>query len=111
MATESSGPETAEQAGGRMIHDKGSDFQVPLPLFSGRNEDWPIWSASFGAYAAMAGWSTVPEVAANIVDLDGPYGWRSVDTLACGIRWVIWSATWDHGTRRGVPKRTVAGEC
>ena len=34
-----------------------------------------------------------------------------METLICGIRWVFWSATRNHGTRRGVPERTVAGEC
>ena len=34
-----------------------------LPMFFGRNEDWPIRSARFGAYAELAGWSTFREVA------------------------------------------------
>ena len=46
-----------------MQHDVGADFKVPLPVFSGRNEDWPVWSARFGAYAELAGWTAVLEVA------------------------------------------------
>ena len=30
---------------------------------TGRNDDWPVWSARFGAYAELAGWTAVPEVA------------------------------------------------
>ena len=45
-----------------MQHDAGTDFKVPLSVFSGRNEDWPVWSARFGAYAALAGWTAVFEV-------------------------------------------------
>ena len=41
----------------------GSDFKVTLPMFFGRNEDWPKWSARFEAYADLAGLSTVFEVA------------------------------------------------
>ena len=32
-------------------------------MFSGRNDDWPVWSARFGAYAELAGWTGVLEVA------------------------------------------------
>ena len=46
-----------------MMHDAGCDFKVPLPMFSERKEDWPMWSARFGAYTEVAGWSTVLEVA------------------------------------------------
>ena len=63
MAPKSCGPEMAERDGGRMIHDVGSDFEVPLPMLSGRNGDWPIWSARCGAYAELGGWSAVLEVA------------------------------------------------
>ena len=45
----------AETTGARMQHDVGADFKVPLPTFSGRNDDWPVWSARFGAYAELAG--------------------------------------------------------
>ena len=46
-----------------MQHDVGADFKVPLPMFSGRNDDWPVWSARFGAYAELADWTGVLEVA------------------------------------------------
>ena len=46
-----------------MQHHVGADSKVPLPLFSGRNDDWPVWSARFGAYAELAGWTAVLEVA------------------------------------------------
>ena len=46
-----------------MQHEVGADFKVPLPTFSGRKDDWPVWSARFGAYAELAGWTTVLEVA------------------------------------------------
>ena len=32
-------------------------------MFSGRNDDWLVWSARFGAYAELAGWAGVLEVA------------------------------------------------
>ena len=32
-------------------------------MFSGRNDDWLVWSARFGAHAELAGWLTVFEVA------------------------------------------------
>ena len=54
MAPKSSGEEMAVSAGGRMIHDAGSDLEVSLSMFCGRNEDWPIWSARFGAYPELA---------------------------------------------------------
>ena len=38
-------------------------FKVPLPMFSGRDDDWPVWSARFGAYVELAGWTGVLEVA------------------------------------------------
>ena len=47
----------------RMHHDVGADFKVPPPMFSGRNDDWPVWSARFGACAELAGWTGVLEVA------------------------------------------------
>ena len=46
-----------------MQHAVGADFKVPLPLFSGRNDDWTVWSARFGAYAELAGWTAVLEAA------------------------------------------------
>ena len=46
-----------------MQEDVGADFKVPLPMFSGRNDDWQVWSARFGAYAELAGWTSVLEVA------------------------------------------------
>ena len=46
-----------------MQHDVGADFKVPLPMFAGRNDDWPVWSARFGAYAELAGWTAMLEVA------------------------------------------------
>ena len=52
-----------EPTGARMQHDVGADFKVPLPMFSGWNDDWPVWSARFGAYAELAGWTGVLEVA------------------------------------------------
>ena len=51
-----------EPTGARMQHIVGADFKVPLPMFSGRNDDWPVWSARFGAYAELAGWTGVLEV-------------------------------------------------
>ena len=27
-----------------MIHNVGTDFKVPLPIFCGRTEDCPVWS-------------------------------------------------------------------
>ena len=29
----------------------------------GRNDDWPVWLARFGAYAELAGWTGMLEVA------------------------------------------------
>ena len=117
-----------------MIHDVGSDFKVPLPILSKRSEDWPKWSARFGAYAELAGLSTVLEVAeaqtapismvgappeairvekiANAVMLSKSEGKAyqhcsshtqrsgssSVESPTRGTCWVIWSATWKHGT-------------
>ena len=26
-------------------------------MFSGRNDDWPVWSGGFGANAELAGWT------------------------------------------------------
>ena len=52
-----------EPTGARMQHDVDADFKVPLPMFTGRNDDWPVWSARFGAYAELAGWTGVLEVA------------------------------------------------
>ena len=52
-----------EPTSARMQHDVSADFKVPLPMFSGRNDDWPVWSARFGAYAELAGWTGVLEVA------------------------------------------------
>ena len=52
-----------EPTGARMQHDAGADFKVPLPMFFGRNDDWPVWSARFGAYAELAGWTGVLELA------------------------------------------------
>ena len=46
-----------------MQHELGADFKVPLPLFSGRNDDWPVWSARSHACAELAGWTAVLEVA------------------------------------------------
>ena len=46
-----------------MQHDVGADFQVPLPMFSGRKVGWPVWSARSGACAELAGWTAVLEVA------------------------------------------------
>ena len=40
-----------------------TDFKVPPPMFSGRNDDWPVWSARFGAYAELIGCPGVLEVA------------------------------------------------
>ena len=52
-----------DPTGARIQHEVGTDFKVPLPMFSGRNDDWPVWSARFGAYAELAGWTAVLEVA------------------------------------------------
>ena len=52
-----------ENTGARMQHDVGADFKVTLPMFPGRNDDWPVWSARFGAYAELVGWTAVLEVA------------------------------------------------
>ena len=52
-----------DPTGARMQHDVGADFKVPLPMFSGRNDHWPFWSARFGAYAELVGWTRVLEVA------------------------------------------------
>ena len=53
----------AKTTGSRMQHAVGADFKVPLPMFSGRNDYWPVWSARFGAYPELAGWTAVLEVA------------------------------------------------
>ena len=60
-------------SGARMQHDVGADFKVPLPMFSGRNDDWPVWSARFGAYAELAGLTAVIRggKSANSADHDG----------------------------------------
>ena len=34
-----------------------------------------------------------------------------MERLSRGTCWVIWSAAGNHGTRRGVPERTMPGEC
>ena len=52
-----------EPTSARMQRKVGADFKVQLPMFSGRNDDWPVWSARFGAYAELAGLSGVLEVA------------------------------------------------
>ena len=60
------GPSVLHVALERSVVDSatlGADFQVPLPMFSGRIDDWPVWSARFGAYAELAGWTAVLEVA------------------------------------------------
>ena len=46
-----------------MQHEGGADFTVPLPMFSGGTDDWPVWSATFEAFAELAGWTVVLEVA------------------------------------------------
>ena len=56
-------PVMTDPSGARMQHEVGADFKVPLPMFSGRNDDWPVLSARFGAYAELAGWTAVLEVA------------------------------------------------
>ena len=48
-----------EPTGARMQHDVGADCKVPLPVFSGRDDDWPVWSARFGACAELTGWTGV----------------------------------------------------
>ena len=53
--------------GGRLQHEVGGDFKVPLPTFSGPNEDWPIWTVRFEACAALAGRSGFLDVAATQV--------------------------------------------
>ena len=53
-----------EPTGARMQHDVGADFKVPQLMFSGRNDDWLVRSARFGAYAELAAWTGVLEVAA-----------------------------------------------
>ena len=35
-------PEMHDKPGGRMQHSVSGDFQLPLPVFSARNENWPI---------------------------------------------------------------------
>ena len=46
-----------------MQHEVGADFKVELPTFSGRHDDWTVWSARFGAYAELVRWTAVLEVA------------------------------------------------
>ena len=53
-----------EHLGGRIQHEVGGDFTVPLPKFSGRNEDWSMWTARFEAYAELVVWSGILDVAA-----------------------------------------------
>ena len=65
MPPKSSGAESARSAGGRTMHNVGADCQVPLPMFSARNEAWAACSARFEACAELAGWSSVLEVAAR----------------------------------------------
>ena len=112
MARTSSGPETARVL---VARDVGPDLKVPLPTFSGRSEDSPIWSAGSGAYAALADWSTVLEVAeAETAPISmvgtAPEAIRA-GKIVCAVlltktEWgllhaghagVIWSATWNHG--------------
>ena len=52
----------AETTCARIQHDVGADSKVTLPVFSGRDDDWPVWSARFGAYAELADWTAVLEV-------------------------------------------------
>ena len=52
-----------EPTGARVQQDVGADVKVPLPMFSGRNDEWPVWSARFGAYTEVTGCTGVLEVA------------------------------------------------
>ena len=61
-ASESGTPR--ENSGGRLQRELGGDFKVPLPMFSGRNENWPKWTARFEGYAESAGWLGIVDVAA-----------------------------------------------
>ena len=49
----------------------GADFKVPPPMFSGRNDDWPVWSARFGAYAALASVLEVAEAQTAPISMVG----------------------------------------
>ena len=47
-----------------MQHEVSADFiKSHCRWSSGRNDDWPLWSARFGGYAELAGWTAVLEVA------------------------------------------------
>ena len=35
-------PDVSPTAEGRLLYDVGSDYKVPLAMFSGKNDDWPI---------------------------------------------------------------------
>ena len=76
----------AETAGARMQHDVGADFKVPLPMLSGRNDDWTVWSARFGAYAELACWTAVLEVAEAITMVGAsPDAIRLGNHLCCSV--------------------------
>ena len=45
-------------------HEVGSDFEMPLSTFSGRNQDLSVWSARFEAHVKLSGWTGVLAVAA-----------------------------------------------
>ena len=47
-----------ETPSARMQDDVGAGFKVPLLMFSGRNDDWPVWSGRFRANAELAGWTS-----------------------------------------------------
>ena len=51
-----------------------------------RNYDWPVWSASFGAYAELEGWTAVLEVAEAQTAPITMVG-RSLDAIRLGNRW------------------------
>ena len=113
----------AETFGARMQHDVGPDFKVPLPMFSGRNDDWPVWSARFVACAELAGWTAVLEVAEAqtamvgaspdpccIVDEDRGQSFqhcssRGLEASTHRIRRILWSTFWEKKVRHVVCPR------
>ena len=126
-ASESGIPVKAEHPG-QLQHEVGGDVQAPLPTFSGRNEDWPMWTARFEAYAELVEWSGILDVAAaqvGLISMTGTQpetdrsgtviyavlltkqritsrgaGAETMETAACRILWRFWSEIGNTGTRK-----------
>ena len=65
-----------------MEHEVGGDFTFPLPMFAGRNEDWPMWTASIEACAELGGTTSGCCSGTDRIYLDG---WCEHRTSHCTI--------------------------